>query len=340
MKVEVFERIDQVGRKRWDDLVVTSGAPVFYRSEFLAAFEKVPLHGSQRRAYVTGSDRAGALRFALPVHVMRGVDPMRVLADHFPARADETVLLSHVWHCYDTWLPSDGLDAEVVDAAVGALRDVAAEAGASAFGFVNVEADGALARALDEAGVPGADIDRRFNADVSSFGDLDDYLATLDGKQRRNLRRYLRRAEDAGVTTTMIDPAEGDLDGFVELAREGAAKYGNADYYRPGVFQEFVRSLGPAARLLEIRVGGCLAGASIALLDSRRVHWWACGSDYEAIPMVSPFYLAFLNMLREAIARGRPVLEVGRRNEAFKLKHGLRARTVRAYLADVEEGTA
>jgi hypothetical protein len=333
-----FAHIDEIGG--WNELVTACGAPVFYRSEFLRAFERMPLHGVSKWCYLVGvgvDDGLGPPRFGLPVWVQRGVDPMRMLADHFPAMAGETMVLSHVWHCYDTHLPAHALDIATVRAVLDALRRVADEAGAAGFGFVNVSADGALARALDGIGVRGVDVDRRFTADLSGFACLDDYINTLGHKERNNLRRYLRRARDADVRVTFGDPTDGDLDEFVALARANAAKYDNAGYYQPGLFQDFVRALGPAARLLEMRYRGKLAGAFIALLDDHRFHVWAGGHDYAAIPRVSPFYLGFTHLLREAIDADFPVLEAGRRNEPFKTRYGMRPRTVRAYLLGTGE---
>ena len=124
------------------------------------------------------------------------------------------------------------------------------------------------------------------------------------------------------MSSRFVDIADGDVDGFIKLARANAAKYNNSDYYRPGLFNEFVGMLGAQAKLLEIRQGDRLIGAAVCLTDAQRFHFWACGSDYEAIPRVSPFYLAFLAILGEAFRTGAPMLEAGRRNETFKLRYG------------------
>ena len=112
-----------------------------------------------------------------------------------------------------------------------------------------------------------------------------------------------------------VDPfrrhRNGDIDGFIKLARTNAAKYNNSDYYKPGLFGEFVGMLGAQAKLLEIRQGDRLIGASVCLRDAQRFHFWACGSDYEAIPRVSPFYLAFMAILSGGFRTGAPLLEAG-----------------------------
>ncbi|HLG77789.1 MAG TPA: GNAT family N-acetyltransferase [Ktedonobacteraceae bacterium] len=331
-RVCIEETFRRVNRQRWDTLMSRCGAPVFYLSDFLQAFECWPLHTVERTFYVSGVRDDGQLEFAFPLFLQRGVDPMRVVSTYFPAHSSDLVLLSHVWHCYDTWLPARTLTAPLLHDILAVVRELAMTLGASLFGFVNVEATGTLAQALTAAGMDGIDIDRRFVADLSVFGTLDDYLDGLKSKERSNFRRYLCRAQDAGVTTVIGSPSELDLDGFVDLARAGAEKYQNADYYQPGIFQNFVRALGGRARLMETRWEERLIGSTILLQDQQRIHFWACGVDYTAIPQVSPFYLAFIAALEEAITTRVPIFEMGRRNETFKLRNGLLPRVVQAYV--------
>ncbi len=331
MRVCTYGSIEEADPVRWDELVVGCGAPVFYRSAFLRAFERFPLHGVRSHVYITGEDEHGTLVFAMPVYVIRGVDPMRVLHDHFPAFGDETVLVNHVWHCYDTWIPMRRLDPDIVGAVLWTMEALAADLGASLWGFTNVDGTGALARALTAAGMTGIQVDERFLADVSAIPDIDHYLATLDHPVRSNLRRYTRIAQRAGVVAGIADVEHADLEGFVALARAGAAKYGNADYYRPGVFEGFLRDLGGHVRVFEQRLGDRLIGSTVLLVDEKTLHWWVAGNDYSAVPQISPFYLACLAAINEALITGKPRVEAGRRNPRFKTRHGLRPRPVQAY---------
>jgi predicted N-acyltransferase len=198
---------------------------------------------------------------------------------------------------------------------------------------VNVAGDGDLALALDRAGLGGKAIDRRFNTDLRPFADSDAYMRNLGPSSRSAAHKCRNRARVAGVSTRFVDIADGDVDGFIRLARANAAKYDNSDYYRPGLFNGFVGMLGAQAKLLEIRQGDKLIGAAVCLMDVQRFHFWACGSDYDAIPRVSPFYLAFMAILEEAIRLGAPMLEAGRRNETFKLRYGFSPHPVQAHIA-------
>ena len=331
IRIRIYGSITEAGSSRWDQLVDGCGAPVFYRSAFLNAFERFPLHDVRAQFYITGEDERGALVFAMPVYLLRGVDPMRLLHDHFPGHGDASILVNHVWHCYDTWLPATRLDPDVVAAALDAMSALAADLNVALWGFTNVDGTGALSRALAAAGMAGVEVDQRFCVDVADVADFDHFLAALLQPVRANLRRYMRIAQRSGVVAAVTDVAHADLDGFVALARAGAAKYNNADYYRPVIFQNFVRALGAHARVWEQRLGEQLIGSVVLLVDDGTLHIWVAGSDYRAVPQISPFYLGFMAGINEALVTRKTIVEAGRRNPRFKTRHGMKPRPVLAH---------
>lgn len=331
IRVRTHRSIEDADPRRWDGLVARCGAPLFYRSAFLRAFERFPLHDVHRFLYVTGEDEHGALVFASPLYVLKGADPMGILRTHFADYCGMTILVNHVWHCYDTWILAERLDREIVSTMLASMAELAASEGAALWGFTNVDGSGALSRALGAHGLAGVEVEQRFVADLTAVPDLDGYLAGLEQRVRSNLRRYARIAERVGLNARVVDVEQADLEGFVDLARTGAAKYNNADYYRPGVFDEFLRALGAHVRVLEQRLDGRLVGAAVLLIDDSTLHWWVCGNDYRALPQISPFYLGFLGAVGEALRDGKSSLEAGRRNPRFKTRHGLRPRPVHAH---------
>jgi predicted N-acyltransferase len=332
MPIKVVRSIHAVPAPVWDALMVRCGAPVFYWHAYLAAYEASPLHAVDGYAYLVDHGEDGELALGLPVFFERRMDPLGVLAEPFPGVRRQTAgLLTHVWHCYDTWLPARSLDG-TVQAVLAALAGLAAEAGASWYGLVNVDGGGELAARLSTLGLTHAQIDERFWLDLSAFDDLDGYIGHLKPRARANLRRYCRRAAEAGLTVTAPAAGDADLDAIVSLAQATAARFGNAGFYPAGAFQRFVRLLGGAARVLELRVGGRLLAAGVCLVDSRRFHTWTCGIDYGLATTFSPYYLLFLESVRAAIAERTPILEGGRRNAAFKVRHGLHRRPLLAYL--------
>ncbi|ECW0821686.1 GNAT family N-acetyltransferase [Salmonella enterica subsp. enterica] len=331
IRICTYASIEDVGISRWDELVASCGAPLFYRTAFLRAFEQFPLHNVKAYFYIIGEDENGLLLFATPVYLLEGVDPMRVIHDHFPAWDGGSILVNHVWHCYDTWIPARNLDGNVVGVVLQSMKTLAEECGVTFWGFTNVDGTSALGQILTAAGMTGVQVDERFRVDLTPIPNLDCYLALLEGKVRQNLRRYMHIAQRANLIGKIIDVQRADLEGFVTLARAGAAKYGNADYYQPGIFEGFLRALGDQVLVFEQRLDGKLIGSTILLIDESTLHWWVAGNDYAALPQISPFYLAFLGAITEALTSGKSVVEAGRRNPRFKTRHGLQSRPVLAY---------
>jgi Acetyltransferase (GNAT) domain len=322
VSVQVYDSIRSVPAV-WDEAVRASGAPVFYERAYLAAYEDAPLAPVERCAYLVATrDGAAAV---LPVFVVAAMDPLGALAAAFQDAPSGRGLVTPGWHCYDGRIPATRADTELVAALVAALGDLAHEA--------RVEW-GALVNYTDGAGLGGtkARIDERFLLDLARFESAEAYVASLPPKVRQNVRRWRRRAEEAGATMTVSRAADADLDTIVELARRTAAKYGAGDFYRSGPFQRFVRSLGDAAVAIEVRLGDRLLSGGVCLVDAERFHTWTCGVDYDADLPFSPYTLMFVESVRVAFERGLDVLEGGRRNADYKLRYGLRRQPLDGYL--------
>jgi hypothetical protein len=322
VSVELYESIRAVPAV-WDEAVRASGAPVFYERAYLEAYEDAPLAPVERCAYlVATSDGAAAV---LPVFVVPAMDPIGALASAFPDAPSGRGLVTPGWHCYDGRIPATTPDVELVAALLEALGDLAREAGVEW---------GALVNFTDGVGLGGtrATIDERFLLDLGRFESAEEYVASLAPKVRQNVRRWRRRAEEAGGTITVGRAADADLDGIVELAHRTAEKYGTGGFYRAGPFQRFVRALGDAAVAIEVRLGERLLCGGVCLVDAERFHTWTCGVDYDADPPFSPYTLMFVESVRSAFERGLPVLEGGRRNAPYKLRYGLRRQPLDGYL--------
>ncbi|GAB2808636.1 GNAT family N-acetyltransferase [Streptomyces daliensis] len=346
--VESHDSLEAV-REVWAGLARDSRAPLFHHPPYLDAYAAAPLHHIARTSYLLARDRDGAARAALPLFHQPEMDPLGVLRHQLPARPGTGAeggagagsgLLSHVWHCYDTRILARGpLTAPLLDALLDAAHRIARDGGAQWYGLVNVEAPGALATALDRAapdrGMCRVRVDERFTADLRRHPTADAFVASLRPRQRQRLRRYGRRAAEAGLATRVVDPREADLDGLLELVRATMAKFGATSFFPEGLFQRFVTALGDRARIIEQRLDGRLIGGAACLVDEERLHFWISGVDYGAAPTFSPNYLLFLEGIHEALRRGVPVFEGGRRNGPFKELFGLRGRPLLAYVAPV-----
>ena len=323
MSVRLYESLRSVPAAVWDEAVRASGAPVFYERSYLEAYEDAPLAPVERCAYLVATgDGAAAV---LPVFLVAAMDPLGALASAFPYAPSGRGLVTPGWHCYDGRILATRPDSDLVAALVAALGDLAREAGVEWGALVNFT-DG-----VAPGGAKGT-IDERFLLDLTRFESPEEYVASLAPKVRQNVRRWRRRAEDAGAAITVGRAADADLDGIVELARATAAKYGAGDFYRAGPFQRFVRALGDSAVAIEVRLGGRLLSGGVCLVDAERFHTWTCGVDYGVDPPFSTYTLMFVESVRTAFERGLPVLEGGRRNAEYKLRYGLRRQPLDGYL--------
>jgi predicted N-acyltransferase len=316
----VYRDIADVPADEWDLVVERTGAPVFYRHAYLSAHARSAVSSAQAQVLVMARDGSGDPVAICPATLQSPSDPLGALAQHIDGyHPDDRSLLSHNWQCYDTRLPSDhGAQLRIVET----LHEVAVETGARWLGFVNVVAGPQLA-ALAAAGFDVAEMDERFCLDVRGIQTIEDFLQRLRPNARSNLRRYRRRAQECDVVVENLAVRDVDLDEAVTLIRHTAARHGNADFYRDGPFQDFLRSLGELVTTIRIRDSDRLLAVGFCLLDRTRFHMWTCGVEYQHDAAFSPYGLLFLEMVRSALASGRPILEGGRRNREYKERHGL-----------------
>lgn len=328
LRVEVVKDLRDIGRARWTELVQRAGASAFYGYDFLDSIARIPLTASAQPFYLVGYDHR-ALCAALPVYLQESVDPFADRA------APKRMLLSHVWHCYDTQLPSiRPLEPETVSRFWHALERLAGDLSADVWGLVNVPLHEPLARLLAAAGVATEQTVPRYRLVLDGGpGSLDEHMATIGRASRRSLRQQARRAERAGVRIRM-GPGHDLLDRAVlELCLATADKHAPG-YYPPEAMASLVAALGEACQIIRVELDGELLAASLCLRDSSRMHVWAGGARYPDELNWSPQYVLFHAELAAGFRIRPQVLECGRRNDDFKRRYGLRpyplARAVRA----------
>ena len=330
--IETYATVKEI-REPWDEVVAAAGAPVFYTSAYLDAYENAPLQEVEERAYLVQRDATG-LRAVLPVTYMSHADPIGALSGRVPGFAERpAALLSHIWHCYDSWIPGTPTACGVREL-LDHVRELADDMGAAWYGLVNVDRR-TTGRVLEDAGLAPLEVDDRYSIDLTCFAEVDDYLAALPMKARYEMRRQYRRAREAGLAVQVVDPAAADWAELFRLVLLTAAKHGNEHFYRDGIFQDFVLRLGPAARVIELRLHGELIGGAICMVDSRRYHFWTAGVDYAAGGTFSPYYALTLAGIADALSLGVPLMECGRRNGAFKRRYGMARLPLYAYVAPV-----
>lgn len=374
--VDVADRVSDIDPDEWDSVITAAGAPIFYSHAYLRAYERDPLSDVEGHAYLvvrprgTGSSSARPVA-VLPLYLQPRPDPLGCLGAAYPSLNGDPALLSHVWHCYDTHLPTalhpadpppppaeatdqadqagpaeDTQDSQgaqggwgeqatvagLVSSVLDAMRRVSRRLGVAHCGLVNIARGSATSRALHAAGLPLRHIMDRFVVDLRGVATFQDYLARLPRPPRANLARNARRAAEAGVVTTVLPPEQANLDEVAALCERTAARFGNAGFYPAQTFSGFVTGLGEAAHVLEIRQHGRLVAAGVCLVDSQRFHTWTCGVDYDVDGNFSPYGVLFTEAVSLAIRLRLPVLEGGRSNAVFKQRHGLAVRHLDACL--------
>ncbi len=322
--VRISSEIDDPGE--WDKIVAAAEAPLFLRAEVLQAYQSHPLRDILGSFYVTVTGAGGETAAVLPVYLQPANDPLGLLPRLLPGfqPGGRPLLLTHVWHWYDTHLPARELDTDLLGAVCEALRGLAGTTGAQALGFMNVAQDGQLARLLPLAGFAPEPIDARYVLDLAPFRTIDDYLMHLRPRPRQEIKRHLRRAFACGAEVTVGPPSSHDMATVAQLCRITSAKHGNPDWYLPDRLCSFVMACRDRTRLVAIRIDGRIVAASISFTDGWRFHNWAAGTVALDRLEFSPYLVLMRATIDTALREGCTMLEGGRRNDGWKERLGLR----------------
>ena len=175
-------------------------------------------------------------------------------------------------------------------------------------------------------------------------GGWDAYLATLEKKTRHEIRRKLRRAEDAGPVELVdsLDPAT-DLAAFIELHQK---RWGADGLFpkTPGGDQShiFFRRLfdlfGPdgALRLVFLTVAGRRIAAGVHFETADGYLYYNAGIDPDARDL-SPGVVMTARYLQRAIAAGKRRLDFLRGDESYKYDWGARDEPIQRILVRCPE---
>lgn len=223
-----------------------------------------------------------------------------------------------------------GPDWDVVDLRRLRCGDPAADALAAAFGR------------REQAGGWTLNLEREDVCPVVTLpdgGDFDDFLATLGGKERHEIRRKVRRAEASGpiLLTRSTDPLA-DLPAFIELHQK---RWGAEGLFpeTPGgamsrvFFRRLFELLGPDGPLVLsfLAVGDRRIGAGVHLEDGPSLLYYNAGLDPEAREL-SPGVLMVASYVRAALAGGFRRMDFLRGDEPYKYEWGARDEPIQRLL--------
>lgn len=324
--VTVSHDITEVPAFVWNDLVAETRASVFYRHEFLYAYQASNLGSVGSIVYLTVPDGGGALIGALPAYLLDAEETGRVLGIQALDDNPRPVLLSHLPHCYDTIIPVRNDAPDALEALWSALLAEGRRCGAGAIGLMNVGESSATRAAAER--LPGVSVSpgtARWILNVPEYDSLDAFIATMSRTTRRTLRLARNRALRAGVqldVTRYHSSANGSpIDDVVELCVATAAKHGSR-YYPHAALRAFLLTYDDFI-VIRVRLGGQTLAASICFVDDDVLHVWAGGARYPAELNWSANYVLFYTELELGFRLGLRRIECGRRNDAFKARHRL-----------------
>jgi CelD/BcsL family acetyltransferase involved in cellulose biosynthesis len=179
---------------------------------------------------------------------------------------------------------------------------------------------------------------------ITLAADFESYLAGIDKKQRHEIRRKMRRAEESEIPVTwymVTDPStlDSEVDAFIDLMENDGDKEA---FLRPAM-RKFLRQVvhfaydGGWLQLAFLEIGGHKAAAYLSFDYQNRIWVYNSGLNRDFQSM-SPGWVLLGHLLQWAIENGRADFDFMRGNEDYKYRFGAVDRYVmRADLRPVDQ---
>ncbi|MBV9566858.1 MAG: GNAT family N-acetyltransferase [Hyphomicrobiales bacterium] len=157
------------------------------------------------------------------------------------------------------------------------------------------------------------------------FADVDDYLASLSGATRKDIRRKLRNADIRLEWRDHLVGLEDAVASLYESTRERSRlDYGAFETLPDGYFPSVTRALGGRARIALYFVGGELCAFNLVLLEKDRMIDKFLGVRYPLGREHNVYAVSWMENVKECLARGIHVLQTGQTAYGPKLRFGSR----------------
>ena len=157
----------------------------------------------------------------------------------------------------------------------------------------------------------------------------DEYLSSLDGKQRHELRRKLRKAEGSGQVNWHVVDEERDLaaemEAFIQLHQKSAFEKDEfMDVQMKGFFQAVAQVLHEAGwlQLAFIEINGDKAAAMLNFDYRDSIMVYNSGFDPQKYAWLSPGIVLLAYCIQRAIELGRAKFDFMRGAEEYKFRFG------------------
>ncbi len=157
----------------------------------------------------------------------------------------------------------------------------------------------------------------------------DEYMEMIDGKQRREIQRKLRRAgAQAPVDWYIVGPEhdlEAEIEDFLDLM--AASSPDKEAFLTPQMrhfFRQLARVMYDAGRLelVFLRVGDRKAAAYLNFIYNNRVLVYNSGLDWRSFPNLGAGIVLTAHCIRHAIEQGREVFDFMQGDERYKYQFG------------------
>jgi predicted N-acyltransferase len=156
------------------------------------------------------------------------------------------------------------------------------------------------------------------------FKSEQEYLASLTASMRKDIKRKMKSL--AGVEVEVRDTIDGIEDEVAALFEETRARrkadYEAFDDVPPAYFREVMQGLGGRARIMLTRVGGELASFNIFLEEADRIIDKYIGMRYPLAREHNIYFITWMLMVRRAIDKGIPWLQMGQTTYGQKVRLG------------------
>jgi CelD/BcsL family acetyltransferase involved in cellulose biosynthesis len=165
-------------------------------------------------------------------------------------------------------------------------------------------------------------------------GDWETYLAGIDKKQRHEIRRKMRRAEESDIPVSwfMVEDSaslDAEIDDFLELMKNDSDKVA---FLKPAM-QSFLHQVARWAfdagclQLAFLEIGGQKAASYLSFDYLNRIWVYNSGLNRE-FQSFSPGWVLLGHLLQWSIERGRTEFDFMRGNEDYKYRFGAEDRFV------------
>lgn len=156
------------------------------------------------------------------------------------------------------------------------------------------------------------------------FTSTEQYLASLPAKTRSYLKRKRRAAANVRMEyVTSLAGVEAQVFAlFQETLAQSKVDYGDFEQLTPGYFPRVLEAMGEAAQCQLWWQGEELVGFQISLVGPRSIVTKHIGMKYPQARELNLYFLAWLDMIDFAIARGIPQVDMGATTYQTKMLFG------------------